>query len=241
MSGLIKPKNHNHTLVKMQITSYTAKQKQIKFADTLAVYTQLPKDQRTFWKLFYITPMFMQIDNISDLFKDGVFETNFDKHFRQNYPVQFFFRHMVPHHWQTVIFPIQSKYTDIRDFLFSQQRWIIKKIPKYWIDKDELITTVMFESIIHFVEHEHSDFDLYITQSENDDGPYWSATEKAEFLKVQYTIRKIYRYTQIRKKVKQRQDNKYSSGFYTLYQHIIETYDNEYRKKTLEIITKLWT
>lgn len=36
----------------------------------------------------------------------------------------------------------------------NQQKWLTKKIPKHWIDKDALLELVIFESLVHYVEYE---------------------------------------------------------------------------------------
>lgn len=45
-------------------------------------------------------------------------------------------------------------YYTISAFINPRQKWLIKKIPRHWIDKDGLIEMVLFESLKHFVEEE---------------------------------------------------------------------------------------
>lgn len=45
-------------------------------------------------------------------------------------------------------------YHKLNTFLFPRQRWLTKKIPNHWSDKDYLIDVVLFESIVHFWENE---------------------------------------------------------------------------------------
>lgn len=42
----------------------------------------------------------------------------------------------------------------IKSFLFPQQRWLKKVIPNAWCDKTELIPTVLYECLKHYVEKE---------------------------------------------------------------------------------------
>jgi hypothetical protein len=57
----------------------------------------------------------------------------------------------------------------------NQQKWLTKKIPKEWMDKDGLLELLIFECLVHFVEDEKglrdSDYDWdaefldgYVTQ-----------------------------------------------------------------------------
>jgi len=60
-------------------------------------------------------------------------------------------------------------YTQISSRICPRQRWLTKKIPRTWIDKDYLIELVIFESIIHYVEKEKC-FEVLNFEPDND-GP----------------------------------------------------------------------
>jgi hypothetical protein len=53
--------------------------------------------------------------------------------------VNFFFRDLI---------------NSISTFISPRQNWLVRKIPKTWTDKDELMRICLFESLIHFVEIE---------------------------------------------------------------------------------------
>jgi len=69
---------------------------------------------------------------------------------------------------------------DIRDWFNPRQKWLIKKIPNHWVDKDTLWEICILEGIKHFVEKEKV-FDVWC----NDNPP-----EQAEFIK---EVRENYR------------------------------------------------
>jgi hypothetical protein len=69
---------------------------------------------------------------------------------------------------------------DIRDWFNPRQKWLFKRIPNHWVDKDTLWEICILEGIKHYVEQEHV-FDVLC----NDNPP-----EQAEFLK---EVRENYR------------------------------------------------
>lgn len=42
----------------------------------------------------------------------------------------------------------------LKSYLFPQQKWLTKKIPKTWEDKPELIRNILFEILVNYVEEE---------------------------------------------------------------------------------------
>jgi hypothetical protein len=50
--------------------------------------------------------------------------------------------------------PIREGWWAIRAFFNPRQRWLTKKIPYQWIDKDSLIEICLLESLKHYVEGE---------------------------------------------------------------------------------------
>ena len=51
-------------------------------------------------------------------------------------------------------YQIKHWWCSLKCFFNSRQKWLIKRIPKTWIDKDSLIEICIFESIRHYVEGE---------------------------------------------------------------------------------------
>lgn len=51
-------------------------------------------------------------------------------------------------------YKIERIITNIKTFFNPRQKWLIKKIPNHWMDKDGLIELVLFECLIHYVEQE---------------------------------------------------------------------------------------
>lgn len=45
-------------------------------------------------------------------------------------------------------------YSWLMDLINPKQRWLIRKIPRHWKDKSELIPDLLFSMVIHFVEKE---------------------------------------------------------------------------------------
>ena len=45
-------------------------------------------------------------------------------------------------------------WADIKYFFNPRQKWLTKKIPNHWCDKDELIRIVIFECLVDFVDGE---------------------------------------------------------------------------------------
>lgn len=52
---------------------------------------------------------------------------------------------------------IQNALSPIHFLLFPQQRWLTKQFRRTWMDKDEIIRTTIFESVVHWVEVEGKD------------------------------------------------------------------------------------
>ncbi len=42
----------------------------------------------------------------------------------------------------------------MRDWMFPRQRWLMKNIPNYWVDKDEVLRIAIFNCLVNFVERE---------------------------------------------------------------------------------------
>ena len=83
-----------------------------------------------------------------------------DGFLKKTYPIQFFIRHTL---WDNPITDFIQKwkwkfdrfyYEYIRTIFVNQGGWLVKKIPRTWADKPELLESVMFEFIINFVEDE---------------------------------------------------------------------------------------
>lgn len=51
-------------------------------------------------------------------------------------------------------FSWKDKYYSIRNFFFPRQRWLLKSLPKHWVDKDEVIRLCLYQCIVNFVEDE---------------------------------------------------------------------------------------
>lgn len=209
------------------MTTYKDKQKKIEKAYTLEEYLMFPKDDLHYLKWFYITPRYQSFNSVEDFFKDGKFETAFDKHFKKNYPIQFFFRETLTDFFRYKLrAPISRKYYKINEWLFPRQKWLIKKIPNHWTDKDYLIMMVIFESVIHYVEEEKAF--KYID---------WDHDEQHR--KEKAIIEKIYRWAKLRKQVEHRLEN-YKTPLFGLYQKILDDYDRHFAIETVKISDRMW-
>jgi hypothetical protein len=51
-------------------------------------------------------------------------------------------------------YKIREALTAIKTFFNPRQKWLTRKIPNHWMDKDGLIELVLFECIKHYVEQE---------------------------------------------------------------------------------------
>ncbi len=80
----------------------------------------------------------------------------------------------------------------IRDYFYPQQRWLIKKLPKHWIDKDKLFELVLFEGLVHFVEHEKA---LEVID--------WNSTDNGS--EIAQMIHEIYNWIKIERPVKSKE------------------------------------
>jgi hypothetical protein len=205
---------------------YKNKQDSIQDICDIESYLRLPKEARLLWGLFYIYPKYQSFESVKDFFENGRFETKFDKYFRENYPIQFFFRETIPDLWGSFWNPIYRFKDKAHEWLFPRQKWLFKKLPNHWVDKDYIIMTIVFESIIHYVEEEEA-FEVID----------WEHDEEHRDLKRQ--IEKIYRWAKMRPKVEKRME-KYNS-FYGLYETILFKYDKHFAKETIEISDRLWT
>ena len=48
-------------------------------------------------------------------------------------------------------------YKQVSCRIFPRQRWLTKQIPRTWVDNDHLLETVLYASIIHFVDESGED------------------------------------------------------------------------------------
>jgi hypothetical protein len=220
----------------MKINAYKIKQDNISHVCDLESYLKLPKKDTLLWGLFYVHPKYVQFKSVDDFFKDGVFETEFDKHFKKNHPIQFFFRDTVPDNWNRFLCPFIRIKDKIHWWMFPRQKWLIKKIPNHWVDKDYLITEVIFESIIHFVEEEHDDFEAGIEEWEKEDETNWPT--KHQYLNAHYVFRKAYRWAKLRKNVQDKLDT--CSKLYPIYDKIMREYDRHFCIEILKVSDHLW-
>ena|SRR6056297_3622949 len=131
------------------------------------------------------------------------------------------------------IFPyrVKEKYWKIHDFFFPKQNWLIKNaIGKEWKDKPELISDMLFECIINYVEDEcEEDVRYHI---------YYKTSNEEDYIK---EICKIYYYA---KYIRERLDNKtchknYITG--SFYDNLYQKYDHAYCKKIIDVKEYLWT
>jgi hypothetical protein len=51
---------------------------------------------------------------------------------------------------------IKGRYYKVRDYFFPRQSWVMGGLPKSWMDKDAVITQVLFNCVIHFIEKEEA-------------------------------------------------------------------------------------
>lgn len=56
--------------------------------------------------------------------------------------------------WRQLPYSIKDRYYAIRDWFFPRHRWLTKRIPNGWCDKDTIIEICLFESVKHFIEPE---------------------------------------------------------------------------------------
>lgn len=54
--------------------------------------------------------------------------------------------------WRQLPYSVKDKYYAVRDWFFPRHRWLTKKIPRSWRDKDSIIEICLFESVKHFVD-----------------------------------------------------------------------------------------
>lgn len=205
--------------------AYKDKQDVIKDVTDIEAYLQLPKKDTLLWGIVYIHPKYLSMNSVRDFFKDG-FETDFNRHFKVKYPIQFFIRDTIPDWWSSFWTPISRTKDKIDYWVFPRQRWLYKKIPNHWADKDFLIMTTIFESVIHFVEEEDA-FNVI----------EWNSDEYHRAAKVK--IETIYRWTKMRTQLEKRMER--FNGFYRLYEVILFKYDKHFAKETIEISEFLWT
>lgn len=212
----------------MKINAYKVKQDAISQVSDLETYLQLPKKDTLLWGLFYVRPKYLSFNSVEDIFKDGVFATPFDKHFKKNYPIQFLFRETIPDLWGDFCRPVIRVKDKIDEWLFPRQKWLLKKIPNHWVDKDYLIMELIFESIIHYVEEEKC-FEVI----------EWNSDEEHKLVKEK--IEKIYRWAKLRIKVQSRLEDYSNFYFYRLYESILYRYDKHFAKEAIDICGHLWT
>jgi hypothetical protein len=52
-------------------------------------------------------------------------------------------------------YKIENLYWKINEYLFPRQKWLIKKIPNSWIDKDTLWEICVIDGLKHYVEQDY--------------------------------------------------------------------------------------
>lgn len=74
-------------------------------------------------------------------------------------------------------------YNQISSRLWPRNRWLTKKIPRTWVDKDHILTICVLESLKHYIEGEEAlGKDMcYFQSSQNDPSyPEWQKTSDRE-------------------------------------------------------------
>jgi len=74
----------------------------------------------------------------------------------------------------TIPYNIRKMWDEIRWWWNPRQKWLIKKIPNHWIDKDYLWEICILEGIKHYVEQDGGlDFNNYISNQTDSNYPEW--------------------------------------------------------------------
>lgn len=132
--------------------------------------------------------------------------------------------------------------TKLHESVFPQQKWLTKKIPRGWVDKDDLITLIVFESVVHFVEEEFNgvqDLEKYIYELKSNEYPYPFPEHQKNWISANETILKVYRWAKLREKILERQ--KSTKILFCVYEGIMERYNPYFLKEIIPVIGYMWT
>lgn len=209
----------------MKLKAYKLKQNSIEHASDIKSYLELPKKDRLLWGFFYIYPKYLRFDSVEDFFKDGNFETEFDKYFKKKYPIQFFLRDIVPDFCGTVCYPLYLFKDEVKHYFFPRQRWLYKKIPNHWVSTENLIFTTIFESIVHYVDEE-----CWFDEVD------WDHND--ELRETKRKIDRIYRWAKLRVKIDKKINEEFSD-LWKIYRKILDSGDKHFAKMTIEISDNL--
>jgi hypothetical protein len=83
----------------------------------------------------------------------------------------------------TIPYNIRKMWDEIRWWWNPRQKWLIKKIPNHWIDKDYLWEICILEGIKHYVEKDGG-LDHYESSQNDPSYPEWQKTFDKELKNV---------------------------------------------------------
>lgn len=191
-------------------------------ATELSEYLKLPKEERQSSWGWYYEPHAYRYYGFDDP-RNGEFED----YFKQNYPIQYFFRNFI----ETISWVLKIRTSivsyHLSNFFFHKQRWL--KIDRSWCDKTELIPDLIFQCLIHFVEEEKG---IEITD--------WKAegydhTDKKEDLK------RAYRYAKYVRKPLEEKGWNCNPRYYRYFSELYFRCEKHYCKIVINNLEHLWT
>lgn len=128
-----------------------------------------------------------------------------------------------------------------------QQKWLTDKIGRTWIDKDTVIETAIFESMIHFWEDEKGE-EVLRFQFECIQSPCRSAAARpenqeryAEQRRIYSELEKCYRYARVRDMVWEEFDNTPAKDRTDHQEQDIIDNETEILVKIVQLRKYLWT
>lgn len=141
-------------------------------SSTLEEYLSLPHSKRHFFGWIYRPFDIYESIEATQYNWFSIVEQNImaRKNFiRNNYPIQYLLREVFVYKCEKIKIQLNVWCEKIKNFISPNQKWLYKRLPKYWIESDELIERVLFEIVKHYIEDQEALQIVYFGDAEKNE------------------------------------------------------------------------